>query len=205
MKDYFCFLGQSQAWMPKSQNSQCLGKVTEKSVCLFRMACLGRGPVSGAREGTLGGTGAVCRLRAQCFFLEKLLSLSVLHTSSAPCLWNGHMEPANGVSHAQLLVRPPVSTPGQGRTPGPQCVLLLGTRWLASQGQEMLSTVNYLWHTDDLLGQGATASVYKARNKVGHSPPLAPSCPGSSWPSQPLVGHRVVCGWAEASGLCPAL
>lgn len=68
MKDYFCFLGQSQAWMPKSQNSQCLGKVTEKSVCLFRMACLGRGPVSGAREGTLGGTGAVCRLRAQCFF-----------------------------------------------------------------------------------------------------------------------------------------
>lgn len=70
--------------------------------------------MSGAREGTLGGTGAVCRLRAQCFFLEKLLSLSVLHTSSAPCLWNGHMEPANGVSHAQLLVRPPVSTPRSG-------------------------------------------------------------------------------------------
>lgn len=30
----------------------------------------------------------------------------------------------------------------------------------------MQSTANYLWHTDDLLGQGATASVYKARNKV---------------------------------------
>uniref|UniRef100_A0A452SB91 Inhibitor of nuclear factor kappa B kinase subunit epsilon n=1 Tax=Ursus americanus TaxID=9643 RepID=A0A452SB91_URSAM len=29
----------------------------------------------------------------------------------------------------------------------------------------MQSTANYLWHTDDLLGQGATASVYKARNK----------------------------------------
>ncbi|XP_058131101.1 inhibitor of nuclear factor kappa-B kinase subunit epsilon isoform X2 [Dasypus novemcinctus] len=29
----------------------------------------------------------------------------------------------------------------------------------------MQSTVNYLWHTEDLLGQGATASVYKARNK----------------------------------------
>ncbi|XP_006834274.1 PREDICTED: inhibitor of nuclear factor kappa-B kinase subunit epsilon [Chrysochloris asiatica] len=29
----------------------------------------------------------------------------------------------------------------------------------------MQSTVNYLWHTNDLLGQGATASVYKARNK----------------------------------------
>lgn len=29
----------------------------------------------------------------------------------------------------------------------------------------MQSTFNYLWHTDDLLGQGATASVYKARNK----------------------------------------
>ncbi|EOB07034.1 Inhibitor of nuclear factor kappa-B kinase subunit epsilon, partial [Anas platyrhynchos] len=27
------------------------------------------------------------------------------------------------------------------------------------------STPNYLWSTDDLLGQGATASVYKARNK----------------------------------------
>lgn len=30
----------------------------------------------------------------------------------------------------------------------------------------MQSTTNYLWHTDDLLGQGATANVYKARNKV---------------------------------------
>ncbi|XP_077878837.1 inhibitor of nuclear factor kappa-B kinase subunit epsilon isoform X1 [Ictidomys tridecemlineatus] len=29
----------------------------------------------------------------------------------------------------------------------------------------MQSTANYLWHTDELLGQGATASVYKARNK----------------------------------------
>uniref|UniRef100_A0A2K5JI58 Inhibitor of nuclear factor kappa-B kinase subunit epsilon n=1 Tax=Colobus angolensis palliatus TaxID=336983 RepID=A0A2K5JI58_COLAP len=29
----------------------------------------------------------------------------------------------------------------------------------------MQSTANYLWHTDDLLGQGATANVYKARNK----------------------------------------
>jgi len=42
----------------------------------------------------------------------------------------------------------------------------------------MQSTVNYLWHTDDLLGQGATASVYKARNKVGHSPGQVPSGPG---------------------------
>lgn len=30
----------------------------------------------------------------------------------------------------------------------------------------MQSTTNYLWHTDDLLGQGATANVYKARNKL---------------------------------------
>ncbi|KAK2505423.1 hypothetical protein MC885_005603 [Smutsia gigantea] len=29
----------------------------------------------------------------------------------------------------------------------------------------MQSTVSYVWHTDDLLGQGATASVYRARNK----------------------------------------
>ncbi|NXF90900.1 IKKE kinase, partial [Eubucco bourcierii] len=29
----------------------------------------------------------------------------------------------------------------------------------------MQSTPNYLWNTEDLLGQGATAAVYKARNK----------------------------------------
>lgn len=29
------------------------------------------------------------------------------------------------------------------------------------------STTNYLWTLHDLLGQGATACVYKARNKVG--------------------------------------
>uniref|UniRef100_A0A8B9PS12 Inhibitor of nuclear factor kappa B kinase subunit epsilon n=1 Tax=Apteryx owenii TaxID=8824 RepID=A0A8B9PS12_APTOW len=29
----------------------------------------------------------------------------------------------------------------------------------------MQSTPNYLWHTEDVLGQGATACVYKARNK----------------------------------------
>ncbi|KAJ6659834.1 hypothetical protein lerEdw1_018289, partial [Lerista edwardsae] len=29
----------------------------------------------------------------------------------------------------------------------------------------MQSTANYLWKTDDVLGQGATASVFKARNK----------------------------------------
>uniref|UniRef100_A0A7M4ELH2 Inhibitor of nuclear factor kappa B kinase subunit epsilon n=1 Tax=Crocodylus porosus TaxID=8502 RepID=A0A7M4ELH2_CROPO len=29
----------------------------------------------------------------------------------------------------------------------------------------MQSTPNYLWYTDDVLGQGATACVYKARNK----------------------------------------
>ncbi|GAB5583672.1 inhibitor of nuclear factor kappa-B kinase subunit epsilon isoform X1 [Prionailurus iriomotensis] len=47
----------------------------------------------------------------------------------------------------------------------PQRLRALGRRRPASRGQEMQSTVNYLWHTDDLLGQGATASVYKARNK----------------------------------------
>lgn len=58
----------------------------------------------------------------------------------------------------------------------------------------MQSTANYLWHTDDLLGQGATASVYKARNKVGSNPgqasgqpSLASSCL-ASWPSQPPEG-----------------
>lgn len=58
----------------------------------------------------------------------------------------------------------------------------------------MQSTVNYLWHTDDLLGQGATASVYKARNKVGHSPGQAtqptpgPLTPRNSWSTQPPGG-----------------
>lgn len=49
----------------------------------------------------------------------------------------------------------------------------------------MQSTANYLWHTDDLLGQGATASVYKARNKVGPSP-------GPRRPGQPpcVAGQR---------------
>lgn len=28
------------------------------------------------------------------------------------------------------------------------------------------STISYLWSVDDVLGQGATASVYKARHKV---------------------------------------
>ncbi|XP_063096029.1 inhibitor of nuclear factor kappa-B kinase subunit epsilon isoform X3 [Cavia porcellus] len=41
----------------------------------------------------------------------------------------------------------------------------VSSRWSASPKQEMQSTANYLWYTDDLLGQGATASVYKARNK----------------------------------------
>ncbi|XP_027273481.1 inhibitor of nuclear factor kappa-B kinase subunit epsilon isoform X4 [Cricetulus griseus] len=41
----------------------------------------------------------------------------------------------------------------------------LGDGVEGSQAWEMQSTANYLWHTDDLLGQGATASVYKARNK----------------------------------------
>ncbi|KAM9000608.1 inhibitor of nuclear factor kappa-B kinase subunit epsilon isoform X2 [Sarcophilus harrisii] len=43
--------------------------------------------------------------------------------------------------------------------------LLLKERTGILQTLEMQSTANYLWHTDDLLGQGATASVYRARNK----------------------------------------
>lgn len=65
----------------------------------------------------------------------------------------------------------------------------------------MQSTVNYLWHTDDLLGQGATASVYKARNKVGCGPGGAP--PRTPQPPRtqkvlssvsPQWASRVVCG-----------
>lgn len=50
----------------------------------------------------------------------------------------------------------------------------------------MQSTPNYLWSTEDLLGQGATAYVYKARNKVsggnwgGRNPKTTePRCPSS--------------------------
>lgn len=31
----------------------------------------------------------------------------------------------------------------------------------------MQSTTNYLWLISDLLGQGATANVYRGRHKVG--------------------------------------
>lgn len=49
---------------------------------------------------------------------------------------------------------------------GPHMAVCLFSQVEGSQAWEMQSTANYLWHTDDLLGQGATASVYKARNKV---------------------------------------
>lgn len=32
---------------------------------------------------------------------------------------------------------------------------------------KMQSTTNYLWLISDLLGQGATANVYRGRHKVG--------------------------------------
>ena len=60
----------------------------------------------------------------------------------------------------------------------------------------MQSTVNYLWHTDDLLGQGATASVYKARNKVGCSP--AHPGPLTARKSAPS-GHE---GWCAGFSDC---
>lgn len=67
---------------------------------------------------------------------------------------------------------------------------------------EMQSTPNYLWSTEDLLGQGATACVYKARNKVSGGTggearhpkttvplcPLHPSCPAArGCPCSPLL------------------
>ncbi|XP_022449306.2 inhibitor of nuclear factor kappa-B kinase subunit epsilon isoform X4 [Delphinapterus leucas] len=59
----------------------------------------------------------------------------------------------------------PESSGGVTQSHKPACPTAEMGRWPASWEQEMQSTVNYLWHTDDLLGQGATASVYKARNK----------------------------------------
>ncbi|XP_068397723.1 inhibitor of nuclear factor kappa-B kinase subunit epsilon isoform X11 [Eschrichtius robustus] len=61
----------------------------------------------------------------------------------------------------------PESSGGATQSHKPACPTAEMGRWPASWEQEMQSTVNYLWHTDDLLGQGATASVYKARNKGG--------------------------------------
>lgn len=37
----------------------------------------------------------------------------------------------------------------------------------------MQSTTNYLWLISDLLGQGATANVYRGRHKVGSAPGLS--------------------------------
>lgn len=72
----------------------------------------------------------------------------------------------------------------------------------------MQSTVNYLWHTDDLLGQGATASVYKARNKVGprpgrpHPGPCSPLTPrrflARAAPSRRQAGMWL--GWGDTVG-----
>lgn len=62
--------------------------------------------------------------------------------------------------------------------PPPPWLVVLFSQEEDSPAQEMQSTINYLWHTDDLLGQGATASVYKARNKVTAT--LAPD-PFISW------------------------
>lgn len=77
--------------------------------------------------------------------------------------------------------------------------LQLSHALLAAEGRAavtaMQSTPNYLWSTDDLLGQGATACVYKARSKVrgwgggdmatpGHpTPPRPPALavPGLLW------------------------
>lgn len=64
--------------------------------------------------------------------------------------------------------------------PHPTWLIVLFSQVEGSRAQEMQSTTNYLWHTDDLLGQGATASVYKARNKVTATPrPQTLSCSGS--------------------------
>lgn len=60
----------------------------------------------------------------------------------------------------------PVSISGQAWDLGTPWLFVLFSQVEGSQTREMQSTTNYLWHTDDLLGQGATASVYKARNKV---------------------------------------
>ncbi len=49
------------------------------------------------------------------------------------------------------------------------CLFLLIPALLLSSGcvnTMTASTANHLWSLDDVLGQGATASVYKARNKV---------------------------------------
>lgn len=63
-------------------------------------------------------------------------------------------------------------------TSGPTWLIVLFFQVEGSRAQ-MQSTTNYLWHTDDLLGQGATASVYKARNKVSATLVPDPSMPWS--------------------------
>jgi len=93
--------------------------------------------------------------------------------------------------------------------------LQLSHALLAAEGRAavtaMQSTPNYLWSTDDLLGQGATACVYKARSKVrgwkgwgyGHSRASNPPHALLLWQCQgcsgfisvfPSVGYKLVLG-----------
>lgn len=60
----------------------------------------------------------------------------------------------------------PVSAAGQAGDLAPPPLTHTHVWLFCFPGGRMQSTTNYLWHTDDLLGQGATANVYKARNKV---------------------------------------
>lgn len=85
--------------------------------------------------------------------------------------------------------------------------------------QAMQSTPNYLWSTDDLLGQGATACVYKARSKVrgaggtdirppqGNQTPV-PSCSVSTRAAlalflfSPLWLYGIQASFGASSALC---
>lgn len=52
----------------------------------------------------------------------------------------------------------------------------------------MQSTTNYLWLISDLLGQGATANVYRGRHKVGSTCSL--HRPGHMTQGEILIGVR---------------
>ncbi|XP_040841490.1 inhibitor of nuclear factor kappa-B kinase subunit epsilon isoform X3 [Ochotona curzoniae] len=97
----------------------------------------------------------------------------------AEVLWQGEAQGPPAALCCAVLLFGEVTQPScVSQFPSPLPVPRLAVGLAAGQGhqpprppagcfseQKMQSTANYLWHTEDLLGQGATASVYKARNK----------------------------------------
>lgn len=136
----------------------------------------------GRTDASLGPSKTLLQLF--CFSGGKLFKLPVLSPPQLSCLCPPPRALYGMVLGADDWLT--VSIAAQARNlEAPTCLFVLFSQVEGSQGWEMQSTTNYLWSTDDLLGQGATASVYKARNKVIATLASDPFLP---W-SKPSLGH----------------